>query len=109
MGATIDCLWHVLIEEGTADRSRFRLDSRRLNAFLTGDTVSNLLWRRASTIWLAAQIRISASQMVYAVIGHGLDPDRDVAGDEIDRRDAMRLGQRKEGIGHEVENAEAAS
>ena len=38
----------------------------------------------------------------HAVIGHRLDTDRDIAGNEIDRRDAMGLRERKERIGHEI-------
>ena len=38
----------------------------------------------------------------HAVIRDGLDADRHGAGDEIDRRDAMGLGEGKERIGHEI-------
>ncbi|WIG53946.1 MAG: hypothetical protein OJF48_004867 [Afipia sp.] len=38
----------------------------------------------------------------HAMIGHGLDADRHVAGDEIDRRNAMGFGEREERIGHEI-------
>lgn len=38
----------------------------------------------------------------HAVVGHGLDPDRDIARNEIDGADARRLGEGEEGIGHEI-------
>src|ERR1700722_18213216 len=38
----------------------------------------------------------------HAVFGHGLDTDRDRAGPEIDRRKALRLGEREKWIGHQI-------
>ena len=38
----------------------------------------------------------------HAVIGHGLDANRHVAGDEIDRRDAMGFREGEKRIGHEI-------
>ena len=38
----------------------------------------------------------------HAVLGDGLDSDRDRACLEVDRREALGLGEREEGIGHEV-------
>lgn len=38
----------------------------------------------------------------HAVIRHGLDADRDVAGSKVDRCDAMGFRKRKERVGHEV-------
>src|SRR5699024_1231113 len=38
----------------------------------------------------------------HTVIGNGLDPDGHAACGEVDGRDALRLGEGKEGIGHEI-------
>ena len=38
----------------------------------------------------------------HSVLGHGLDADHDVVRPIIDRRHAMRLGEREERVGHEV-------
>ncbi len=58
---------------------------------------------RASTIWLAAQISTSASQIVcHAVFGDRLDADGDIVHVEVDRDGPMALGEAEERVGHEV-------
>ena len=58
---------------------------------------------RALTICEAAQISTSASQMVaMPCSGTASTPLVDRSRSEIDRRQALRLGEREKGIGHQV-------